>query len=144
MLLRVIQYMTSLGWVQQVLWTSNLYFLKRIGFYAMTKYYAEPNINILLTLNLPFDSHARQLSHPLMIMNFVDNIILGSCFLLIDSLSFRKGRGFKEEDVQGQVSERILDVDGQGHGRVFKIEQLSWTSYMYHPQVFDDYFSQFQ
>ena len=38
----------------------------------MTKYYAEPNINILLTLNLPFDSHARQLSHPLMIMNFVD------------------------------------------------------------------------
>ena len=33
----------------------------------MNRYYAEPNINILLTRNLPFDSDIRQRSHPLMI-----------------------------------------------------------------------------
>ena len=33
----------------------------------MTRHHAEPNINILLTRNLPFDSDVRQRSHPLMI-----------------------------------------------------------------------------
>ena len=30
---------------------------------TMTRHHAEPNINILLTRNLPFDSDIRQLSH---------------------------------------------------------------------------------
>ena len=34
---------------------------------AMTRHHAEPNIKILLTRNLPFDSDVRQWSHPLMI-----------------------------------------------------------------------------
>ena len=33
---------------------------------AMTRYHAEPNVNILLTRNLHFDSDVRQLSHSLM------------------------------------------------------------------------------
>ena len=33
----------------------------------MTRHHPEPNINILLTRNLPFDSDVRQGSHPLMI-----------------------------------------------------------------------------
>ena len=40
----------------------------------MTRHHAEPNINILFTRNLPFDSDGRQGSHTLMIMNFVDNM----------------------------------------------------------------------
>ena len=36
-------------------------------------------------------------------------------------------------DVQSQVGERILDVDGQGGYGVLKIGQFSWTSYVYHP-----------
>ena len=36
-------------------------------------------------------------------------------------------------DVQGQVGERILDVDGQGGWGVLKIRQFSWTSYLYCP-----------
>ena len=34
---------------------------------AITRRHAEPNINILLTRNLPFESDVRQWSHPLMI-----------------------------------------------------------------------------
>ena len=33
----------------------------------MTKHHAEPNINIKLTINLPFDSDVRQRSHTLII-----------------------------------------------------------------------------
>ena len=40
----------------------------------MTRPHAEPNIDILLTRNLSFDPDIRQLSHPLMIINFVENI----------------------------------------------------------------------
>ena len=36
-------------------------------------------------------------------------------------------------DVQGQGGGRILDVDGQGGWGVLKIEQYSWTSFVYHP-----------
>ena len=36
-------------------------------------------------------------------------------------------------NVQGQGGGRILDADGQVGWGVLKIEQLSWTSYMYHP-----------
>ena len=37
----------------------------------MTRHHAEPNINILLTRNLPFDTDARHGSHDLMIPLFV-------------------------------------------------------------------------
>ena len=57
-----------------VFWTSNLYyyyfFIKENWICAMTKLdlrYAERNINILLTRNLPFDCDVSQWSHPLMI-----------------------------------------------------------------------------
>ena len=42
-------------------------FLKEIWIYAMTRHHVEPNINILLTRNIPFVSEVRQWSHPLMI-----------------------------------------------------------------------------
>ena len=51
-----------------MLWTSNLnLFIKKNWICAMSRHYAEPNINILLARNLPFDSDVRQGSHPLMI-----------------------------------------------------------------------------
>ena len=42
------------------------FFLKKNWICAMTRHHAEPNINVLLTRNLPFDSHVRQWSHPWM------------------------------------------------------------------------------
>ena len=36
-------------------------------------------------------------------------------------------------NVQGQGGRRILDVAGQGDGGFLKIEQFSWTTYVYHP-----------
>ena len=36
-------------------------------------------------------------------------------------------------EVQGQGGGRILDVYGQGGWGNVKIEQFSWTSYVYHP-----------
>ena len=44
-----------------------IFLLKKIGFPPMTRHHAEPNINVLLTRNLPFDSDFRQWRHPLMI-----------------------------------------------------------------------------
>ena len=55
-------------------------------------------------------------------------IKLGLCFLLIDWLPFGEGGAF----VQVQVGGTILDIDGQRE-KLFKIEQFSWTSYVYHP-----------
>ena len=46
---------------------SLLFFIKENWIYAMTRHHAEPNINILLTRNLPFDYDVRKCSHPLMI-----------------------------------------------------------------------------
>ena len=46
----------------RVFWTSNLYFfffIKENWICAVTRHHAEPNINILLTRNLPFDSAVR-------------------------------------------------------------------------------------
>ena len=36
-------------------------------------------------------------------------------------------------DVQGQESEKSLDVNRQGSWGVLKIEQFPWRSYVYHP-----------
>ena len=48
--------------------TCNLYFfIKENLIFAVTRHHAEPNINILLTRNLPFDSDVRRWSHPLVI-----------------------------------------------------------------------------
>ena len=45
----------------RVFWTSNLYFfIKENWICAMARHHAEPNIDILSTRNLPFDSDARQ------------------------------------------------------------------------------------
>ena len=41
-------------------------FIKENWICAVTRYHVEPNINILLTRNLPFDLEVRQWSHPLM------------------------------------------------------------------------------
>ena len=46
---------------------SLFFFLKENWICATTRHHAEPNINMLLTRNLPFDSDVRQWSHPLMI-----------------------------------------------------------------------------
>ena len=43
------------------------FFIKGNWICAMTRHHTEPNINILLTKNLPFDSDIRQFSHSLMI-----------------------------------------------------------------------------
>ena len=42
-----------------------IFFIKENWICAMTRHYAEPNINILLTRNLPFDSYLRKWSHSL-------------------------------------------------------------------------------
>ena len=42
-------------------------FIKKNWICAMTRHHAEPNINILLTKNLPFDTEVWQWRHPLMI-----------------------------------------------------------------------------
>ena len=44
-----------------------VFFIKENWICAMTRHHAEPNINISLTRNLPFDSDVSQRSHPLMI-----------------------------------------------------------------------------
>ena len=44
-----------------------VFFIEENWICAMTRYHAEPNINILLTKNLLFDTDARQWRHPLMI-----------------------------------------------------------------------------
>ena len=45
----------------RVYWTSNLYFfIKENWICVVTRHHAEPNINILLTRNVPFDSDVRQ------------------------------------------------------------------------------------
>ena len=65
-------------------------------------------------------------------------VILSSCFLLIDWLSFGEegvvGKGSSKLDVQGQEGRKILDVERQGSG-VSKIVQFSWAPYMYCPYV---------
>ena len=43
------------------------FFLKENWICEVTRHHAEPNINILLTRNLSFDSEVRQWRHPLMI-----------------------------------------------------------------------------
>ena len=43
------------------------FFIKENWICATTRHHAEPNINILLTRNLPFDSDFRKWSHPSMI-----------------------------------------------------------------------------
>ena len=50
-------------------WTYNLFFfvVKESWICAMTRSHAEPNINILLTRNLPFHSYVRQRSQSLII-----------------------------------------------------------------------------
>ena len=48
------------------------YFIKENWICAMTRHHAAPNINILLTRSLPFESDVRQWSHLLMIpLNFL-------------------------------------------------------------------------
>ena len=42
-----------------------IFFIKENWICVMTSHHAEPNINILLTRNLLFDSYVRQWSHPL-------------------------------------------------------------------------------
>ena len=44
-----------------------IFFIKENWICAMTRHHAEPNVNISLTRNLPFDSDVRQWGHPLMI-----------------------------------------------------------------------------
>ena len=68
-------------------------------------------------------------------------VILGSCFFLIDWLSFSYSETERERvrfklNVEGQEGERILDVDGQGGWEVLKIGQILWTSYVYYLLVF--------
>ena len=68
-------------------------------------------------------------------------VILGSCFFLIDWLSFSYSETERERvrfklNVEGQGGERILDVDGQGGWEVLKIGQILWTSYVYYLLVF--------
>ena len=41
-------------------------FIKEIWICAMTRRHAQPNIKMLLTRSLPFDSYVREWSHPLM------------------------------------------------------------------------------
>ena len=48
-----------------------VFFIKENWICAMTRYHAEPNINILLTRNLLFESEVREESHPLMILCIV-------------------------------------------------------------------------
>ena len=43
------------------------FFIKENLIFALTRHHAEPNINILLTRNLPFGSGVTQWSYPLMI-----------------------------------------------------------------------------
>ena len=50
-----------------VLDIQSFFFIKESWFRAVTRHYAEPNINILLPKNLSFDSDVRHWSHLLMI-----------------------------------------------------------------------------
>ena len=50
----------SRSWWKQVLWTSKIYFIKEIWICAMSRYYAESNINILLIRDVSIDSGVRQ------------------------------------------------------------------------------------
>ena len=52
-----------------------VFFIKENQICAMTRYHAEPNINILLKSNLPIDSGIKQWSHP----SFNDTIALLVC-----------------------------------------------------------------
>ena len=53
------------GGDEQMFWTFNIYFFTKENWIcAMTRHKAEPNINILLTRNLPFDSFWRQTVKP--------------------------------------------------------------------------------
>ena len=45
---------------QQVFWTSNVFFITENWICAITRHHTEPNINMLLTRNLLFDSDVRQ------------------------------------------------------------------------------------
>ena len=68
-------------------------------------------------------------------------VILRLCFLSINWLWFGEKYGFGgvgggtclKLDFQGQGGRRMLDIDGKGGRGVMKIEQFSWTSYVYHP-----------
>ena len=44
-----------------------IFFIKENWICVMTRHHAEPNMNIVLTRNLLFDSDVKQCSHPLMI-----------------------------------------------------------------------------
>ena len=55
------------GWVSECSGHPTFFFIKENWICAMTRHHAEPNINILLTRNVPFGSSVRQWSHPLMI-----------------------------------------------------------------------------
>ena len=55
------------GWGVSKCSGRRIVFIKENWIYAMARHHAEPDINILLTRNLPFDSYVRQWSHPLMI-----------------------------------------------------------------------------
>ena len=46
---------------------SSSFLIKENRICAVAKHHAEPNMNVLLTSNLPFDSDVRQWRHPLMI-----------------------------------------------------------------------------
>ena len=48
-------------------WTSSLFFIKENWIRTISRHHAEPNINISLTRNFPFDPDVRQWSHLLMI-----------------------------------------------------------------------------
>ena len=99
----------------------------------MVRHHAEPNINILSTRNLLFDSDVRQWSHPLMIplhslfaksnnrkRDQFECDVFGFVFVLIlfahrNGIIWRGGIRLKL-DVQGQGGGRILDIDGHGVG----------------------------
>ena len=112
-------------------WTS-----KENWIYPMTRHHAKPN-NILLTKNLPFDSNIRQWNHLLMIPLHClwaesNNRRRGQfecrmtwfcfCFDFVRSHAPLIRLFGLKSDVQSQVVGRILDVDGQGGGRSWKLD----------------------
>ena len=119
------------------------FFIKGNWICSMTRHHVEPNINILVTRNLPFESNIGQWSHPLMIPlhcfwtksnnrtggQFECDVIRFILILLFHMhvvVFVPYGGIFLKFDVQSQKGGRILNVDGQGG-----VEGLeNWTIFM--------------
>ena len=135
--------------------TSNLYFfIKENWICAMTRYYAEPNINLLFTRNLRIDSGVRKWSHPLTIpftvcglYRTIQRVVnlnmtwLGFVFVLVLSVHMHRAVLFYsllERLWQGPFkTERPRSRGWTNFGRrwtmgwrVMKIREFSWTSYV--------------